>query len=114
MEDKRIMDLEHMTREQLIDHVKELNQYMENVVVFWGGKREFRHTMEEVARNESGEYTDEESRNAAVIIEKPGAFDEFIQLIQESFERGGISYVISEKISAIMQEVASKQALQGN
>ncbi|MBM4325926.1 MAG: hypothetical protein FJ118_02075 [Deltaproteobacteria bacterium] len=108
------MDIERMSREQLIDHVKELNQYMENVVVFWGGKREFRETMEEVARNESGEFTDEESRNAAVIIEKQGAFEEFIRLIQESFERGGISYVISEKISAIMQEVASKQVEQGN
>lgn len=102
------MDLESMTREQLLHHIKELNEYMENVVVFWGGKREFRETFQQVARNSEGEYTDEEARNASILLEADGAFDSFVEMLRDSFERGGINYLLSEKISAIMDEVASK------
>ncbi len=42
-------------------------------------------------------------------FENDGAFDEFIELVRESFERGGINYVLSEKVSAIMQEVAERR-----
>ncbi|MGO9568151.1 MAG: hypothetical protein ACLP5H_11470 [Desulfomonilaceae bacterium] len=102
------MDFDGMSREQLVQHVKELNDYMENVIVFWGGKREFRETFEQVARNHDGEYTEEEAHNASIILESEGAFDRFIELVRDSFERGGISYVLSEKISAIMEEVATR------
>ncbi len=102
------MDLENMTREELLQHIKELNQYMENVVVFWGGKEEFKETFRQVAQNSEGEYTDEEARNASILLEAEGAFDNFIEILRESFERGGINYILSEKISAIMDEVASK------
>ncbi len=102
------MDFDGMSREELIQHIKEMNDYMDNVIVFWGGKREFRETFQEVASNNDGEYTEEESRNAATILEDGRAFDEFVKLVRDSFERGGISYVLSEKISAIMEEVASK------
>jgi hypothetical protein len=101
------MDIATMTREELIEHIKEMNDYIDNVVVLWGGKREFRETFEIVAQNESGEYTEEEVANAKIIIETEGAFDEFIQMVRDSFERGGINYVLSEKISALMEEVAS-------
>jgi hypothetical protein len=73
-----------------------------------GGKREFRETFEQVARNHEGEYTQEEDRNASLILESDGAFDKFVELVRDSFERGGISYVLSEKISAIMEEVAAR------
>ena len=102
------MDFDGMSREELIQHIKELNDYMDNVIVFWGGKREFRETFEQVARNNDGEYTEEEARNASTILEDGRAFDKFVELVRDSFERGGISYVLSEKISAIMEEVASK------
>jgi hypothetical protein len=102
------MDLDEMSREELVQHIKELNEYMENVIVFWGGKMEFRETFEQVARNNDKEYTEEEARNASIILDGDGAFDEFIALVRDSFERGGISYVLSEKISAIMEEVASR------
>ncbi|MGB6067801.1 MAG: hypothetical protein WBG50_23590 [Desulfomonilaceae bacterium] len=102
------MDFDGMSREELVQHIKEMNDYMDNVIVFWGGKREFRETFQQVAKNDDGEYTEEESRNAASILEDGRAFDEFIELVRDSFERGGISYVLSEKISAIMEEVASK------
>ena len=102
------MDIAKMTREELIDHIREMNDYIDNVVVLWGGKRQFRETFEAVARNESGEYTKEESANAKIIIETEGAFDEFIEMVRDSFERGGINYVLSEKISALMEEVASR------
>ena len=102
------MDLDGMSREELIQYIKEMNDYMDNVIVFWGGKREFRETFKEVAGNSDGEYTEEESRNAATILENERAFDEFVQLVRDSFERGGISYILSEKISAIMEEVTAR------
>lgn len=102
------MDLDGMSREELVQHVKELNDYMDNVIVFWGGKKEFRETFEQVAENQDKEYTEEEARNASAILKSDGAFDEFVNLVRDSFERGGISYVLSEKISAIMEEVASR------
>ncbi len=102
------MDLDGMSREELVQHIKELNEYMDNVIVFWGGKKEFRETFDQVAENQDKEYTEEEARNAAVILKSDGAFDEFVELVRDSFERGGISYVLSEKISAIMEEVASR------
>lgn len=103
------MDFDRMTREELIRHIKELEEYMDNVVVFWGGKKEFRKTFEDVARNETGEYTEQEAANAAIILGSQGAFDEFIQLVRDSFERGGINYAVSEKLSAVMEEVASRR-----
>jgi hypothetical protein len=102
------MDFDGMSREEMVQRIKELNDYLDNVLVLWGGKREFRETFEEVARNHNREYTDEEARNADLILQAEGAFDEFVQLVRDSFERGGISYVLSEKISAIMEEVASR------
>lgn len=102
------MDFDRMTREELVRHIKELEEYMDNVVVFWGGKREFRNTFRDVVRNESGEYTQQEAANAAVILGSQEAFDEFIQLVRDSFERGGINYVVSEKLSALMEEVARR------
>lgn len=102
------MDFDSMTREQLLEHIKELNQYIDNVVIFWGGKREFKETFRQVAQNSDGEYTEEEARNASILLEADGAFDRFIEMLRDSFERGGINYVLSEKISAIMDEVASK------
>jgi hypothetical protein len=102
------MDFDGMSRDELVKHIKELNDYMDNVIVFWGGKKEFRETFAQVARNHEGEYTQEEARNASIILESDGAFDKFVELVRDSFERGGISYVLSEKISAIMEEVASR------
>ncbi len=103
------MNFDDMGREQLIEQLKEINQYMDNIIVFWGGKKEFRETFRQVASNEEGEYSVEEVRNAKVILESDGAFDEFIELVRESFERGGINYALSEKVSAIMQEVAERR-----
>jgi hypothetical protein len=105
---RQLMDFDGMSREELIQHIQEMNDYMDNVIVFWGGKRDFRETFEHVARNHDGEYTEEEARNATLILESEGAFDEFVELVRDSFERGGISYVLSEKISAIMEEVAAR------
>ena len=102
------MDYEHMDKEELIAHIKEMSDYMDNVIVFWGGKREFRETFSQVAENGGDEYTADEARNAAIILGSEGAFDEFVALVRDSFERGGISYVLSEKISALMEEVASR------
>jgi hypothetical protein len=104
----QLMDFDGMSREELVQHIQEMNNYMDNVIVFWGGKREFRETFEQVARNHEGEYTEEEARNASVILESDGAFDVFVEMVRDSFERGGISYVLSEKISAIMDEVATR------
>ena len=103
-----LMDFDGMSREELVQHIQEMNNYMDNVIVFWGGKREFRETFEQVARNHEGEYTEEEARTATLLLESEGAFDEFVELVRDSFERGGISYVLSEKISAIMEEVATR------
>ncbi len=102
------MDLEAMSREELINHIKEMNRQLANVIVLWGGIEEMRQTLRETAENKSGEYTAEEAKNAAIILEKDGAFEQFIQLIRDSFDRGGINYVLSEKISALMQEAASR------
>jgi hypothetical protein len=103
------MNVQDMSREELIGYIKDMNEYMENVIVFWGGKREFRETFSQVAENKDGEYTEEEAANAAVLLNSEGAFDEFIKMVRDSFERGGISYVLSEKISALMEEVAAKR-----
>ena len=102
------MDLESMGKEELIEYINKMKQDLENVIVFWGDKRAYLETFQEVARNEDGEYTDEEAGNARVILDAEGAFDDFIQLVRDSFERGGINYAISEKISALMQETASR------
>jgi hypothetical protein len=104
------MDFDGMSREELVQHIQQMNDYMDNVIVFWGGKREFRETFEQVAGNHDGEYTEEEARNASLILDSEGAFDEFVELVRDSFERGGISYVLSEKISAIMEEVAARHS----
>lgn len=105
------MNPQDMSREELVRYVEEMNDYMDNVIVFWGGKREFRDTFSQVAENKDLEYTEEEARNAAILLQSEGAFEEFIQMVRVSFERGGISYVLSEKISAIMEEVASKRRM---
>jgi hypothetical protein len=102
------MDIEAMSREELIDHIREMNHHLSNVIVMWGGIAEMRQTLEDTARNETGDYTEQEAANAALILQKDGAFDELIQLLRESFDRGGINYVLSEKITALMQEVATR------
>jgi hypothetical protein len=102
------MNFDAMSREELIEHIRGLNERMDNVIVFWGGKKEFLETFQRVADNEGNEYTSEEARNAGIILESEGAFDDFITLVKESFERGGINYVLSEKVSAIMEEVAER------
>ncbi len=102
------MDPEQMSKEELVNQIKEMKSYMDNVVVFWGGKKELWDTFHQVAENASGDYTEKEAENASVIINTPGAFDEFIELVRDSFDRGGISYVLSEKISALMEEAASR------
>ncbi len=102
------MDLEAMNREELIRYINEMTEYMDNVIVFWGDKRELLETFRNVAENKDGEFTQQEAANAAIILGSDGAFDDFLQLLRDSFERGGINYVISEKISAIMEEVAVK------
>jgi hypothetical protein len=103
------MDFDKMSREELIVQIRELNDYLDNVIVFWGGKREYLETFKEIAENgPGGEYSEEEIRNAKTILESPGAYDEFIELVRDSFDRGGINYLLAEKISAIMEEVASR------
>jgi len=104
------MDYKSMSREELIERIREIDEYMDNVIVFWGGKREFRETFADVARNENKEFTEDEARDAAIILETDGAFDQFVEMVRDSFDRGGINFTISEKISAIMQEVASRHA----
>jgi hypothetical protein len=104
------MDLENISREELIARLIELNDLVENTIVLWGGKREFREMFAEVAKNEQGEYTDEEAKDASTILESDGAFDAFLELVRDSFERGGINYALQEKISVIMQEVARRYA----
>jgi hypothetical protein len=103
------MDLETMSREDLIRHIREMNDYMDNVIVFWGGKREYLDTLKEMAENANKEYSDSEMRDAKTILDTSGAFDEFIELLRDSFERGGINYLLAEKVSAIMEEVASRR-----
>jgi hypothetical protein len=103
------MNLNEMSREELIRYIQDMNEYMDNVIVFWGGKREFKETFREVAENKDSEYTKEEVKNAGVLVNSEEAFNEFVQMVRDSFERGGISYVLSEKISALMEEVATKR-----
>lgn len=102
------MDYESLSREELIARLSALHEYMDNVIVFWGDKREFRDMFKAVAANEDGEYSAEEVKSARLILADDSAFEEFIELIRDSFDRGGINYAISEKISVIMQEVAEK------
>jgi hypothetical protein len=102
------MDLDKMSREQLLAHLKELNKYLDNIVVLWGDKKELLETFKHVASNEDDEFTAEEVRDAQTILQQEGAFDEFIELVRDSFDRGGIYHLLSEKVSAIMQEVADR------
>lgn len=102
------MDLENASREELIQEIKEMLEYMDDVIVFWGGKKAFRNTFAQVAENSEGEYTPEEARSAKVIIENQDAFDTFLELVRESFDRGGINYMLSEKVSSIMEEVGRR------
>ncbi len=106
------MDYNNMSKEQLIERIASLEDYMSNIIVFWGDKKEYKRIFEEVARNDSGEYTEEESSSAKVLAENPKAFDEFVELTQASFERGGISHILSEKVSALMMEAASRHSQQ--
>ncbi len=62
------MNFDEMSREQLVEQLKELNEYMDNIIVLWGGKKEFRDTFRQVAINEEGEYTADEARNAKEIL----------------------------------------------
>jgi hypothetical protein len=103
------MDPDERSREELVQRIKEMKDYMDNVIVFWGGKREIRETLSQVAENKNGEYTEEEARNAGILFRSEAAFDEFIEMVRDSFERGGINYAVSEKISHIMEEVASRR-----
>ncbi len=102
------MDYDKMTREELIAALRQFNADMENVIVVWGDQREYRQMFQDVAENANEDYTKEESKSANLLLETPGAFDRFIELIRESFDRGGINYAISENISFIMQEVAQQ------
>ncbi len=102
------MDLENASREELIREIKEMLEYMDNVVVFWGGKKEFKETFAQVAENTDGEYTPQEARNAKIILESEGGFDTFLELVRDSFDHGGINYMLSEKVSSIMEEVARR------
>jgi hypothetical protein len=100
------MDLGKMSREELIQHIHEMNDYLDNVIVLWGDKKQLRETLGLVAENTDNEFSAEEAAHAAAILKKEGAFDELIEKLQESFDRGGINFAISEKMSAIMQTVA--------
>ncbi len=103
------MELDTMSREALIQHIREMNDYLDNVIVLWGDKRELRETLTLVAENPDKEFTDQESTHAHIILNHDGAFEEFVEMLQESFDRGGINFAISESMSAIMQTVADKQ-----
>jgi hypothetical protein len=102
------MDVDSMSREELIRHIKEMNEYLDNVVVLWGDKRGLRETLRNVATNPDAEYTPEEARNAAIVLEAEGAFEQMLELVRDSFDRGGIGYMISEKISSILEEVGRR------
>ncbi|MGC8603664.1 MAG: hypothetical protein ACP5VS_08260 [Desulfomonilaceae bacterium] len=100
------MDYNSMTREELLNEIQAQNDYMSNIIVFWGDKRALRSMFNDVARNENDEFTEEEAQNAKFILETDGAFEQFIGLLQDSFEKGGIYHAISEKMSYIMEQVA--------
>lgn len=102
------MQLSEMSREALIEHIQEIDEYLDNVIVLWGGKKQMRETLEEVAQNADQEFSPEEAGHAATILKTEGAFDEFIEMLRESFDRGGINFAISEKMSAIMQTIGEK------
>jgi hypothetical protein len=102
------MDLETLSREELVQRVQALEAYLDSVIVFWGDRNQFRETLVHVSRNEDGEYTAEEAGNAKTILEAEGAFDQLIEMLRDSFDRGGINWAISEKMSAIMTEVAER------
>ena len=102
------MDFSQMSREDLIKYINDMTDYMDNVIVFWGDKRELQATFRKVAENSDNEFTEKEVENASTILNSLGAFEEFIELLRDSFDRGGINYLISEKISAIMEEIANK------
>jgi hypothetical protein len=102
------MDYERMTREELLSHIRSVNDDLSDVVVMWGSRKDLRETFARVAANADSGFTQEEARNAAIILEAEGAFEEFIEMLRDSFERGGIGYALSEKISALMEQVASK------
>jgi hypothetical protein len=104
------MNYEEMSRDELVNRLRALDEYMDNIMVFWGDKREYKKIFEEVAENKNGEYTDEEAKSAAILVNNQSAFDEFIELVRASFERGGISHILSEKVSALMQEAASRHS----
>jgi hypothetical protein len=103
------MNYEEMTKEELAKELRALNDYMENIVVFWGDKKGFRAMFKEVACNDKSDYTPQEAVNAKYILETEGAFERFIELLQDSFEKGGIYHAISEKMSYIMEQVAQPQ-----
>jgi hypothetical protein len=102
------MDFSEMSRDDLIKCINDMNDYMDNVIVFWGDKRELQTTFRKVAENSDNEFTQKEADNASTILNSPGAFEEFIEFVRDSFDHGGINYLISEKISAIMEEIANK------
>ncbi len=103
-----MMELDTMSREALIQHIREMNDYLDNVIVLWGDKRQLRETLTLVAENPDHEFSDQEAAHAATILRSDGAFEELVEMLQESFDRGGINFAISEKMSAIMQTVADK------
>lgn len=103
------MNYEAMEKDDLIARLRQMDAFLDNVVVFWGGKRELRQTLEEVAENKEGAYTDEEARNARTILETEGLFDQFIEMLKKSFELGGINFAVQENMTSIMQAVASRQ-----
>ena len=100
------MDYQSMTRDELLKEISALNEYMANVIVFWGDKKGLRSMFEDVARNDNDEFTKDEAQDAKFILETDGAFEKFIELLQDSFERGGIYHAISEKMSYIMEQVS--------
>jgi hypothetical protein len=102
------MDIEAMSREDLIVHLRQLTAHIDNVIVLWGGKRELKETLQHVAQNPDQEFTEEEAADAIAIVQHEGALEELIKMLRDSFERGGINFAISEKMSAIMQTVGGK------
>ncbi len=69
------MDFSEMSREDLIKYISDMNDYMDNVIVFWGDKRELQTTFRKVAENSDNEFTEKEADNASTILNSPGAFD---------------------------------------
>jgi hypothetical protein len=103
-----MMDLEALSREELVHRLRAMEAYFDNVIVFWGDRNQLRETLSHVSKNEDGAYTAEEALNAKAILDAEGAFDQLIEMLRDSFDRGGINWAISEKMSAIMAEVAER------